>query len=143
MIEDSESGPVRGRDRDRRRWLWALAVGWLPAMGIGFTMSALADRLVFVGWALAAALVYTWALRHGFEVGSPATFGLLGAAVSLLGLAGLVSRHGESLDSGFRAFLPHLYHPWISHPGTLLGLGIVCGLGAALFKKQPKWRTSR
>ncbi len=144
LIQQTATAAKGSRGGSSRSWFLALGAGWLPAMGIGFTFSALADRLIFVGWGLAAATVYSWALRHGFEVGTPVTFGLLGAAASLLVLAWLVARHQGSLDLGYRAFLPGLYHPWISRPGAIYGLGIACGLGAALASTQPwKWRTSR
>lgn len=126
MSEPAPPVPVVGG------WSWSLAAGWLPAMGVGFTFSALADRLVFVAWGLAAALGYSWALRWGYGAGRPLAGGLLAAAAALAFLALLMARHQESLDLGYRAFLPGLYHPWITRPGSALGLSLACGLGGAL-----------
>ena len=110
----------------------ALFGGWLVAMLVGFTFSALADRLIFVAWGLAAALAFSWALRRGFEAGRPLARGLAAAALGLAALAFLAGRHQESLDLGYRAFLPSLYHPWATLPGTHLALGSACALGALL-----------
>lgn len=108
------------------------------------TLSALADRLAFAGWGLAAALVYSWALRYGFEVGSPLTLGLLTAALAFFSLAWLVGRYQESLDLGYRAFLPGLYQSWILRPGVIAGLGFVSGWGAGLsWQRSREWRKSR
>jgi hypothetical protein len=117
-------------------WYLPLVAGTLPVLLLGFAVSALADRLVFIPWALALAGVYTWLLRQGIEAGWPrgVLAGVLGLllAVGLAVFAELVARHHEIFDLGFRAVLPGLYHPRATDPLTfavLAGLPAVAGAG--------------
>lgn len=117
-------------------WYLPLVAGTLPVLLLGFAVSALADRLVFIPWALALAGAYTWLLRQGIEAGWPrgvlaGALGLL-LAVGLAACAALVSRHHEIYDLGFRAVLPGLYHPRATDPATffvLAGMPALLGAG--------------
>jgi hypothetical protein len=105
-----------------RSWYTGLLGGLLPILLLGFLYSALADRLVFAGWALALAAVWILLLRHAFAAGwSPArrtgAMALLGA-LGLGGFAALEAEHHEILDLGFRAVLPTVYHPAVTRPET-------------------------
>jgi hypothetical protein len=105
-----------------RSWYAGLLGGLLPILLLGFLYSALADRLVFAGWALALAAVWILLLRHAFAAGwSPArrtgAMALLGA-LGLGGFAALEAEHHEILDLGFRAVLPTVYHPAATRPET-------------------------
>ena len=89
------------------RWYAPLLGGLLPILLLGFLASAVADRLVFVGWAFAFALLWTVLLRQGLEAGwEPrrrwGSLALL-AAVGLAAFAGLAAVHREDLDLGVRA----------------------------------------
>lgn len=112
------------------RWYLPLLAGLVPVLLLGFTYSALADRLAFVYWALGVAVVWVIVLRHGVAAGWPAprragALALLLAA-AFAGFAALEARHGEILDLGFRAVLPGLYHPAATRPAT-------AGILAAVF----------
>jgi hypothetical protein len=105
-----------------RSWYAELLGGLLPILLLGFFYSALADRLIFVGWALALATAWVLLLRHGFTAGWSAarrrgTMALL-AALGLGGFAALEAEHQEILDLGFRAVLPAVYHPAATRPVT-------------------------
>jgi hypothetical protein len=105
-----------------RGWYAGLLGGLLPILLLGFLYSALADRLVFAGWALALAALWILLLRHAFAAGwSPArrtgAMALLGA-LGLGGFAALEAEHHEILDLGFRAVLPTIYHPAATRPET-------------------------
>jgi hypothetical protein len=120
-----------------RVWYVALLSVVTPVLVLGFLYSALADRLVFVGWGLAVALAYTVALRQGLSWGWPRIrlAGLLALllAVSFAWLATLEATHHEILDLGFRAVFPALYHPLATRPASAGGLAAafaVAGLGA-------------
>jgi len=109
-------------DTSLRSWYTGLFAGLLPVLLLGFLYSALADRLAFVGWALALAAAWVLLLRHAFTVGwSPArrtgAMALL-AALGLGGFAALEAEHHEILDLGFRAVLPAVYHPIATRPET-------------------------
>jgi hypothetical protein len=118
-----------------RVWYGGLLGGLLPVLLLGFGTSALADRTVFVLWALALAVAWTVTLRQGLQAEWPVMW-LAGILLLLLALglaifAGLESRHHETLDLGFRAVLPGLYHPTLTAPrtaGLLAGVLAVAGL---------------
>jgi hypothetical protein len=105
-----------------RSWYTGLLGGLLPILLLGFLYSALADRLVFAGWALALAALWILLLRHAFaaewspgrRTGAMALLGALG----LGGFAALEAEHHEILDLGFRAVLPTVYHPAATRPET-------------------------
>jgi hypothetical protein len=110
-------------------WYAPLAGGLVPVLLLGFAWSALADRLAFAGWALAAAAGYAVLLRHGVEAGwargrRVASLALW-LALALGGFAALEAEHREILDLGFRAVLPALYRPAATRPATALGLAVV------------------
>jgi hypothetical protein len=118
-LGDGRSG---GAKRPLFAWYAALLAGIVPVLLLGFLYSALADRLVFVGWALLVAAFYTVALRQGLQAGWPAAR-LIGAlallmAAAALGFAQLEDRHHEILDLGFRAVLPDVYTPAATGPRT-------------------------
>lgn len=105
-----------------RSWYFGLLGGLLPILLLGFLYSAIADRLLFVYWALLLATLWVVLLRHGFAAGWPGTrlagaMALLGA-LGLAGFAAIEARHHEILDLGFRAVLPGLYHPVATRPAT-------------------------
>jgi len=119
----------------RGSWYAGLLGGLLPILLLGFLYSALADRLVFVGWALAVGAMWVLLLRHSFTAAwSPArragAMALL-AALGLGGFAALEAEHHEILDLGFRAVLPVVYHPAVTRPATAVaGAAAFAFLGA-------------
>jgi len=121
-----------------RAWYGGLLAGLLPILVVGFLYSAIADRLVFVVWALAAAVCWVVLLRQGLQQGwpGPRLAGALAllAAVALESFALLERRHHEILDLGFRAVFPGLYHPLATRPATVGVVAAVCALlgGVAL-----------
>jgi hypothetical protein len=113
-------------------WYAPLLGGLLPVLLLGFGYSALADRLVFVYWALALGSAWVVLLRHGVGAGweAPRRAGALALLLALGfgGFAALAKRHGEDLDLGFRAVLPGLYHPVATRPGTFAALAAALAL---------------
>jgi hypothetical protein len=128
-------------------WYGGLLAGLLPLLLLGFGYSALADRTVFVLWALTAAIAWTLTLRQGIELGWDGRR-LTGALLLLLalcfaGFAGLEARHRETLDLGFRAVLPGLYHPAATAPRTAAAVAAALGLaGTAALALSLRRRTS-
>jgi hypothetical protein len=125
-------------------WYLPLLLGLVPILVFGFLESALADRTVFAGWALAAAAAYTITLRQtlaagweGVRVGG-AVLLVLGAALAWL--AWLLDLYREILDLGSRAVLPAGLQPlatvrpdgvgWMA--GILAALGAVAWAGTSL-----------
>lgn len=131
-----------------RAWYAGLLGGLLPVLLLGFGYSALADRTVFVLWAFVAGIAWIAVLRQGMEAGlrRPLLAGwlLLLLAAALAGFAWLESKHHESLDLGFRAVLPGLYHPALTSPRTaavfaaVLGLAGMAGVGLGLLKREAR-----
>jgi hypothetical protein len=118
-------------------WYGGLLAGLLPLLLLGFGYSALADRTVFVLWALVSATVWTLTLRQGIELGWD------GRRLTGAGFAGLEARHRETLDLGFRAVLPGLYHPAATAPRTAAAVAAALGLaGAAALALSLRRRTS-
>lgn len=127
-------------------WYGGLLSGLLPILLLGFLYSALADRIVFVGWALLFAALWVLLLRHGMGAGWPAP--RLWGAMALLyaaafgAFAALEKEHGEILDLGFRAVLPGIYHPNATAPRTAWGLAAafavlgVLAFGVSVFRKR-------
>lgn len=108
-----------------RSWYFSLLGGLLPILLLGFLYSAIADRLLFVYWALGLGALWVILLRHGFAAGWPGAriagaMAFLGA-LGLAGFALIEARHHEILDLGFRAVLPGLYHPVATRPATAAG----------------------
>jgi hypothetical protein len=132
--------------REETAFRWRLFAGLAPLLSVGFVASALANRLVFVAWALGAGLCYTVALHRAASLGVPPSGRLVVAltvvAVALVLLGHLVSRHREALDLGFRALVPALYHSWLTHPGTSYGSGATCGLIALVAFLRHKGRAA-
>ncbi|MEM7481988.1 MAG: hypothetical protein AAF481_12505 [Acidobacteriota bacterium] len=108
-------------------WYLPITAGLLPVFLVGMLASALANRLAFAGWCLVFGLLYTLWLRRGVErdwsSGRRIGGGLFLLALAWFAFAGLVVRHGEIFDLGFRAALPALYHPIFTHPATALATG--------------------
>lgn len=119
-------------------WRGALFATLAPLLVVGFGASALANRLAFAGWGLAAAALVTPWLRRAFEdrkASGPriAAAALLGAGAALVPFALLVARYREVLDLGWRAVLPGLYTPAVTAPGAWYGLaGVLAVAGVAL-----------
>jgi hypothetical protein len=115
-----------------KAWYGGLLAGLLPILLLGFLYSALADRTVFVAWALALGTAWVLLLRHGLGAGwtAPRVAGSLALllALGLAAFAWLETKHHEILDLGFRAVLPGLYHPAATAPRTIAVLAAVLGL---------------
>jgi hypothetical protein len=126
-----------------RAWYGGLLGGLLPILLLGFLYSAIADRLLFVYWALALGTLWVVLLRHGFVAGWRGTrlagaLALLGA-LGLAGFAAIEARHHEILDLGFRAVLPGLYHPIATRPTTaaaVAGALALAGTVALLLRRK-------
>ena len=113
-------------------WYGGVLGGLLPVLLLGFLYSALADRTVFVLWALVTGTCWVVVLRQGLSAGWQ-RFRLLGSLALLLAaglavFAVLESRHQEILDLGFRAVFPAIYHPLATRPGTMGVLAAVFGV---------------
>lgn len=127
-----------------RSWYLSLLGGLLPILLLGFLYSAIADRLLFVYWALGLGTLWVILLRHGFAAGWPGArlagvMALLGA-LGLAGFAVIERRHHEILDLGFRAVLPGLYHPIATRPATAFGVAAALGLAGLVFLLLPQRR---
>jgi hypothetical protein len=98
------------RPRAPRGWYGALLGGLVPLLVGGFVASAVADRLAFVGWALAAAAAYaaalyaTWGARWPLRTKLTAMLGVL--AVSLAAFGHLAAKYREDLLLGIEALMP-------------------------------------
>ena len=130
-------------------WYGGMLGGLLPVLLLGFLYSALADRTVFVLWALVTGTCWVVLLRQGLSAGWDRRR-LLGALALLLaaGLAVfaiLESRHHEILDLGFRAVFPGIYHPLATDPRTMGALaGILAAMAAVLLilAREPQRETA-
>jgi hypothetical protein len=132
-------------------WYAGLLGGIVPVLLLGFLYSALADRLVFVGWALVLTALYTAALRQGLQAGWPAPR-LIGALALLMAAGALVfsrleALHHEVLDLGFRAVLPAVYTPAATSSraaaitaGTLAGAGLAILAAGLVYPGKPRPR---
>lgn len=119
-----------------RSWYAGLLGGLLPILLLGFLYSAIADRLLFVYWALGLGTLWVILLRHGFAAGWPGAriagvMALLGA-LGLAGFAVIERRHHEILDLGFRAVLPGFYHPVATRPATAAGAAAVLAVAGTV-----------
>jgi len=121
-------------------WYGGVLGGLLPVLLLGFLYSALADRTVFVLWALVTGTCWVVVLRHGMSAGW-GRFRLLGSlalllAAGLAAFAALEKKHHEILDLGFRAVFPGVYHPLATAPRTAwilaaaFGVVGIAGVGA-------------
>ena len=128
-----------------RVWYLPLLAGLLPVLLIGFGASALANRLVFAGWALAAGAAYTALVRIGFDRGwdrrARAALLLATLAVAFAAFAGLVRRHHEIFDLGFWAVALAVYTPAATRLGTAVGLA--GALAVAAVWQLLTWRAAR
>ena len=98
--------------------------------------------------ALGLAVAWVLVLRQGMEAGLRrsllAGWLLLLLAAGLAGFAWLESKHHESLDLGFRAVLPGLYHPAFTSPRSaviaagMLGAAALAGFGWAVLKREAR-----
>ena len=110
--ESEGSGRAGGaRGFHRAAWNLGVAFGLLPLLLLGFLASAVADRLWFFGWGLAAGAVWTTVLRAGLLLVWPQGR-LLGSlafsmalALSTLGL--LAGRFEGDLTVGLKAVVPN------------------------------------
>jgi hypothetical protein len=124
-------------------WYGGVLGGLLPVLLLGFLYSALADRTVFVLWALVTGTCWVVVLRQALSAGWE-RLRLLGAlalllAAGLAAFAALESRHHEILDLGFRAVFPGIYHPFATRPRTMEVLAAVLGIAgvACLVARSP------
>ena len=119
-----------------RGWRAALAAGVYPPLLLGFLASALANRLAFAGWGLVAAVGHAALLRaawsRGWSVAARAALTLAWAAVATFSFAGLVERHGEILDLGYRALMWPVYLEALTRPATWHGVAAAGAVLAAL-----------
>lgn len=117
-----------------RGWYASMLAATLPLFAIGMVASALADRLVFAGWAIAAGIVAALLLRaawaRGWSALGRAALVLGWAALALLAFAALVGRHGEVLDLGYRAVLWPIYSPVFTKALTSGLAAVVLALAA-------------
>jgi len=125
-----------------RHWYAGLLGGLLPILLLGFLYSAIADRLLFVYWALGLATLWVVLLRHGFAAGWPGArlagvMALLGA-LGLAGFAAIEARHHEILDLGFRAVLPGLYHPVATRPATAAAVAAALAVAGTVALLLPR-----
>jgi hypothetical protein len=128
-----------------RGWYAAVFAGALPPLLLGFVASALANRTAFAGWALVTALGHALLLRagwgRGWSVPARAALILGWAALALLSFAGLVDRHGEILDLGYRALLWPVHTTLLTRPGTwaaTAALLAVLALASTLLARQKR-----
>jgi hypothetical protein len=123
-------------------WYLPLLAGLLPVLLGGFLASALANRIAFAGWALAAGAAYTVWLRSGVARGwdrrarAAGALALLAAAAATF--AALVERHQEIFDLGYRAVLPGLYRSTATRPASYLALA--AALAVAAVWQASAWR---
>jgi hypothetical protein len=126
-------------------WYLPLVAGTLPVLLLGFGVSAIADRIAFVPWALATAGAYAFLLYRGVELGwergrlAGVLALLLAAALAVF--AALARRHHESFDLGFRALLPDLYRPAATGAELYLGLAAAFALAGAAALARDLYRT--
>jgi hypothetical protein len=126
-----------------RAWYGGMLGGLLPILLLGFLYSALADRTVFVLWALAAATAWVVVLRTGLEHAWPrgrrvASLAAL-LALALAWFALLETKHHEILDLGYRAVFYALYHPYATAPRTawiLAGVAALVAIAALVFSRR-------
>lgn len=111
-------------------------LGALPVLLLGFATSALANKVVFALWAVAAATAWALVLRWGLNArwGGWIVAGrlllLLAAAAGVW--ARLVTTHGEELDLAFAALAPALYHPLLARPQSGYAVAIALAVAGAL-----------
>lgn len=84
-----------------RRWLLA---GLGPTLVVGFLASAVADRLAFLTWALAAGAAYVIVLYRSFALRPGLALAVLAAGWVVLVV--LAFRHREALGLGLAALMP-------------------------------------
>ena len=129
-----------------RGWYVSMLAGTLPLFALGMVASALADRLIFAGWAIVAGFGHALLLRaawvRSWSAAARAALVLAWAAVSLLAFATLVTRHGEVLDLGYRALLWPVYAPVFAKPfaarvaAAVLALAAIASLVVARARRR-------
>ena len=111
-------------------------LGALPVLLLGFSTSALANKVVFVFWAIATATAWALVLRWGLNArwgGWIVAGRLLLLSAAAAGVwARLVTTHGEELDLGFAALAPALYHPALARPQSGYAASIALAVAGAL-----------
>ena len=117
-----------------RGWYLALAAGVFPPLLLGFVASALANRLAFAGWGIVGAVGHTALLRAAWQRGwAAAGRGALTAAwaaLATVSFAGLVARHQEILDLGYRAVWWPVYAEPLTRPATWYAVAAALAAGA-------------
>lgn len=145
MTTSAEAAPAT-RPAAPRGWYPALAAGVFPPLLLGFVASALANRLAFAGWGIVAAVGHVALLRAAWQRGWAATgrTGLTAGWAALAGVsfAGLVARHQEILDLGYRAVLWPLYAQPLTRPSTWYLAAAAVAL-AAVAAGALAWRQGR
>lgn len=125
-------------------WRAALFAAVLPPLALGLFASALANRLVFAAWGVAAAAATVPAVRRAFEdrrrrpacTVAGAAFLVTAPALALFGW--LVARHREVLDLGGRAVLGAWHVPAAAAPATWYALAAAALAGGLLCQ----WRAA-
>jgi hypothetical protein len=113
-----------------------VAVGTLPLLVLGFTASALANKVVFVLWAVAFSTAWALVLRWGVSSrwGGWIVAGrlLLLLAVAATVWARLVTQHGEELELAGRALVAADFPPALARPQSGYGTAIALAVAGAL-----------
>jgi len=117
-------------------WYTSLLAGALPVLVAGFATSVIANRLLFVGWALGVAAAYTLLLRWGFAgdwngwLLAGRMLLLLAAAVALYGR--LLARYWEEFELGWAASFPSFFDASLLRPRTVYTASILLTVMGAL-----------
>lgn len=141
-IRAAPADPVTPSELDPaslRSWRLAVFFTVLPILLLGFSTSAIANRIIFAGWALAIAMLSLSALRKGFDAGRgrATIFARLGLvlAIGMALFAVLVGRHQEIFDLGLRAVAPAGLFPTLSAlstPATWYVVAAILGVGVVI-----------
>lgn len=110
------------------RWHLPFLAGALPLLLGGFYASAVANRIAFAAWAVAAALAWFAVMRVGIARGwsgrQRLAIGLLTLAVALLALRGVVLVAGGELESGMVAVAPDRLRRLLVGGGSRLSVAV-------------------
>jgi hypothetical protein len=122
--------------RSRALWYAVVLAGALPALLVGFAASAFANRVLFALWGVFAASLYTVFVRWGATAAWHPWFtagrSLLILAFSTTLLGRLVTRYGDELDLGARAFLREAYRPAMTAPQSVYTAAVVLAVAGTL-----------
>ncbi len=110
----------------------AVVLGTGPILVVGLVTSGVANRLVFVTWAVVSVGAYLATLlvadRQAWTKAIRVAIAAWVLAVAFAAHGVLVRAHHEALDLGMRAFLPGLYHPLLTQPAMGYGVAVALGL---------------